>query len=111
METKERTRQDWLDHLYKIMDISNQCMNIWKDCEQCIAVHGACRRNMAILEMRYVIHEYFDLLVRTITVDLSRVVENEDGNVIVGDPNAGITFNGEALTKLLTMKGDTNEYD
>lgn len=59
--TKERTRDDWSMHLYNIMDIANACRS-WKNCEQCINACGPCRRNMAILELRYVIHKYFDLL-------------------------------------------------
>lgn len=55
------TRGDWLDHLYTIIDISNWCKNNEMQCSECNDKYGACRRNMAILEMSVVIHECFDL--------------------------------------------------
>lgn len=36
------------------------------------------------------------------TVDLTQVQHNDDGSVIVGDPNSSIFFNGDFLLELLT---------
>lgn len=58
----ERTREDWLDHLNTIMDISNWCRDSHISCYDCCQYYdGFCRRNDAILELRYVINGYFNL--------------------------------------------------
>ena len=42
----------------------------------------------------------------TFSVDLTQVKHNDDGSVVVGDPNSSVCFNGDFLIELLTKKSD-----
>lgn len=38
--------------LYHVIDIRNWCRNVNFSCKECNDLYGACRRNMAILDLR-----------------------------------------------------------
>jgi hypothetical protein len=40
----------------------------------------------------------------TFEIDLTKVQYNDDGSVVVGDPNSSLCFNGEFLLELLTKR-------
>ena len=38
--------------LYRVIDICTWCKSVSFSCEECNDLYGACRRNMAILDLR-----------------------------------------------------------
>lgn len=58
--------------------------------------------------MNYIFHPSMFLSGKPVTfsVDLTQVQHNEDGSVVVGDPNSSMCFNGDFLLELLTKKSD-----